>query len=127
MDSKKLKELLTSGEEICLTVKGKSMQPFVRDNVDAVFAKKTNRPLKKGDVAFFEDALGRIVMHRVCKITPSGYIFRGDSMRQTEGPVPQEKVLAVVDKIKRGDKIYTKKSFYCFIFRHFIKIIRLKH
>ena len=105
-----LKELIESGNEICIPVKGSSMTPFLKNEKDYVYAKKPVLPLKKGDIAFFENNLGRVIMHRICKITESGYYFCGDAMNTPEGPVSEAQIFAVVTKVNRNGKEIAKNS-----------------
>ena len=59
-----LKELIAAGNEICIPVKGTSMMPFLENERDSVYAKKPVFPLKKGDIAFFENDFGRFIVIR---------------------------------------------------------------
>ena len=106
-----LKELIAAGNEICIPVKGTSMMPFLENERDSVYAKKPVFPLKKGDIAFFENDFGRVIMHRIHRITPDGYYFCGDAMNTPEGPVSEAQIFAVVSKfIRNGKELSTNSS-----------------
>lgn len=123
MDFKVVRELIDAGNKVCIPVKGSSMTPFLKDQKDYVYAEKPLFPLKKGDIAFFEDRLGRAVMHRVCKITKDGYYFCGDAMNSTEGPIMESAVFASVTAVIRGGK---KQSLGSFVPKLFALRARIK-
>ena len=51
---KVVRSVLEEGKEVPLVVTGNSMMPFLIDRRDQVLIKKPDRPLKKGDIAFFQ-------------------------------------------------------------------------
>lgn len=91
-------------------VTGVSMLPLLRQGKDTVQVDR-GQP-KKGDVALFESANGRVcVLHRVIKIKSDIYVFRGDNCVSNEY-VPKDKVLGVLVRIWRnGKEIDVKHSF----------------
>lgn len=50
---KVVRSILEEGREVPLVVTGNSMMPFLIDRRDQVLIKRIDRPLKKGDIAFF--------------------------------------------------------------------------
>ena len=50
---KVVRSILEEGKEVPLVVTGNSMMPFLIDRRDQVLIKRIERPLKKGDIAFF--------------------------------------------------------------------------
>ena len=112
-----LKELIAAGNEICIPVKGTSMMPFLENERDSVYAKKPVFPLKKGDIAFFENGFGRVIMHRIYRITPDGYYFCGDAMNTPEGPVREVQIFAVVSKFIRNGKELSVNSPVALLFK----------
>ena len=51
---KVVRSILEEGKEVPLVVTGNSMMPFLIDRRDQVLIKRIERPLKKGDIAFFQ-------------------------------------------------------------------------
>ena len=62
---KVVRSLLEEGKEVPLVVTGNSMMPFLIDRRDQVLIKKPDRPLKKGDIAFFQRENGQYILHRI--------------------------------------------------------------
>lgn len=116
IDFQVIKTLLGAGNEICMPVKGTSMAPFLQHKKDYVLAQKPTFPLKKGDIAFFEDRFGRTVMHRVCKKTEDGYYFCGDARNTTEGPIRETDIFAEVTGVICDGKQYSVKSLFARLF-----------
>lgn len=52
---KVVRSILEEGKEVPLVVTGNSMMPFLIDRRDQVLIKRIERPLKKGDIAFFSE------------------------------------------------------------------------
>ena len=57
--------ILEEGKEVPLVVTGNSMMPFLIDRRDQVLIKRIERPLKKGDIAFFQRENGQYILHRI--------------------------------------------------------------
>ena len=62
---KVVRSILEEGKEVPLVVTGNSMMPFLIDRRDQVLIKRIERPLKKGDIAFFQRENGQYIMHRI--------------------------------------------------------------
>ena len=61
-------------------------------------------------MTFFENGWGRVIMHRLCRITEDGYYFCGDVMNTPEGPVSEAQIFAVVTKVIRNGKELSENS-----------------
>ena len=96
-----LEELLAQGQTVNLTVTGSSMAPFLRHGRDQIRFRRPDRPLKRGDMAFFRRPNGQYVMHRVARVTSEGLWLIGDGQQSLEGPVPEGRVFAVVTQVCR--------------------------
>ena len=93
--------LLTKGQYVGPTA-GVSMLPMLKNRRDTiVVAKKTER-LKPLDVALYKRGEAYI-LHRVLKVTDTGYIIRGDNCYSDEN-VPEEDVIGVLVEFFRKDK-----------------------
>ena len=119
--------LIDEGLTVPLTVTGGSMTPYLAGGRDTVMISKPRFPLKVGDIALFERRSGQIVMHRVKKRSPEGYFFIGDAQTVVEGPVPEERVFGVVDRVIRKGKIEERGSVtWSFFRRIWIRIVPLR-
>ena len=68
-----LRHLIEDGDEASMIVAGTSMSPFLRDQRDTIVFKQPVKPLKKGDMVFYQRETGQYVMHRIHKMTDQGY------------------------------------------------------
>lgn len=93
--------LINEGLTVPLRVSGGSMNPFLSGGRDTVYISKPAFPLKKGDIAFFRRQSGKVVMHRVCRAKDGQYYFCGDVQTAIEGPVGEERIFGVVNKVNR--------------------------
>ena len=90
---KVVRSVLEEGKEVPLVVTGNSMMPFLIDRRDQVLIKKPDRPLKKGDIAFFQRENGQYILHRIHfmrkdkKTGESQFYFIGDGQQTIEGPI----------------------------------------
>lgn len=119
-----VKELLAEGREVPLVVTGNSMLPFLVDRRDQVLIRKNDRPLEKGDIAFFQRENGQYIMHRIRFIRKDDktgvcqFYFIGDNQLETEGPIAQEQIFGVVTQAVRKGKRINEKSFIWKFFKH---------
>lgn len=96
-----LRELTEAGQEVTMQISGNSMAPFLIHGRDSICFRKPVRPLKTGDMVFFQRLSGQFVMHRICKVRPEGYYIIGDAQVEIEGPVRQEQIFAIITKVNR--------------------------
>ena len=122
INTDKMKALIESGEEICIKVSGSSMEPFLHNKKDSVFVKKTDGEPRIGEIYFFQDKFGRIIMHRLQRITKDGCFFRGDALNYCEGPISPDNIFAKVVRIKHNGKIYHTDNMYFAFHRMFSPI-----
>ena len=97
-----IQELTAEGRELIITVTGGSMTPFLVHGRDRIRFRKPDRPLRRGDIAFFRRPDGACVLHRICRVEKDGSCwFLGDAQQIEEGPVPPEAIFAVVTEVFR--------------------------
>lgn len=113
-----LKELTEEGKEVSLVVAGRSMSPFLVHERDVIRFTKPNRKLRKGDMVFYQREDGQYVMHRICKIRAAGYYMIGDAQREAEGPIPEERIFALVTGVQRKGKWIGSEDFWWKFFAH---------
>lgn len=94
-------ELVNEGREVVLTVTGSSMSPFLIHQRDAVMLGKMITSPQRGDIVLFQREDDSYVVHRVRKVSDEGYYMIGDGQTETEGPVPRERLRAIVTKVRR--------------------------
>lgn len=118
-----IEEVIRFNGKIRLTVTGMSMYPLLRNRLDSVLLKKVD-DIRKYDIVLYTRQDGSYVLHRVVKIKEKTVDIIGDGERRIEENVPKEKIIAVVDQVKRGKRIIDVNSFlykvYCRIWTAFI-------
>lgn len=106
-----LLNLIEQGQQVRLTVTGKSMRPFLRNEIDSVLLeKKPFSDIRIGDIILIRRDSGEYVLHRVVDKL-DGYVYiAGDAQDWFEGPIYKETVLAVACAVYRRDKKITNDN-----------------
>ncbi len=110
VDSEELASLILAatvdGNSICFNAPGRSMAPFIHSG-DKIFV----APLAKGFIhvgdilAFVHPESGRVLAHRVVRITDGQYFAKGDNVSgEGDGWITLEDVLGRVVRIQRDGK-----------------------
>ena len=97
-------DLVNQGESVSLTITGSSMTPFLVHGRDQIRFQKPDRPLKRGDMAFFQRRNGDYIMHRVLRVSDDGYYFVGDGQQVIEGPIAPEQIFGRITQVCRKGK-----------------------
>lgn len=122
-----LRELTEAGQEVNMRISGNSMSPFLIHGRDSICFRKPDRPLKAGDMVFFQRLSGQFVMHRICKVRPEGYYIIGDAQQVIEGPVQREQIFALINKVNRKGKWIGPGDFWWEFFAHvWLNVIPLR-
>ena len=122
-----LKELVEEGREVSMIISGSSMSPFLCHERDRVFFKAPDRPLRVGDMVFFQRRSGQYVLHRICRIKDGSYYIVGDAQTAIEGPVAREQIFALVTKVQRKGRILAPGDFWWeFFARVWVRLIPLR-
>ncbi len=95
--------LLQTGKYIGPTV-GVSMLPMLKERRDTIVVTAKTDRLKPLDVALYKRG-DAYILHRVLKVTESGYIIRGDNCYEDE-IVPEGTVIGVLTEFFRKDEHY---------------------
>ena len=123
-----LRELTQEGREASMLVAGSSMNPFLIHYRDFIFFKKPDRPLRRGDMVFYQRETGQYVMHRILRVKPEGLYIVGDAQTEIEGPVKPEQVFAIVTRVKRKGKMIGPDDFWWKFFeRVWIRMIPFRN
>lgn len=122
-----LRELTEQGQEVCLLISGNSMRPFLIHERDSIRFKKPDRPLRRGDMVFYQRSGGTFVMHRIYKVVEKGYIIVGDAQAALEGPVAREQIFGLITQVQRKGKWIGPGNFWWEFFEHiWIRMVRLR-
>lgn len=100
-----INEILSRGTGVRITVTGRSMYPFLRENIDGVELLPGDfKSICKGDIVIILRDSGEYVMHRVLKKDGDFFYMVGDAQLWVEGPIRADQIRAVVSAVWRGNK-----------------------
>ena len=112
-----LREMLDMGKEIRLTVTGNSMFPLLRNGRDSVLLKKTEQ-VKKPQVVLYLGENDEVILHRIIKKTKQGFMILGDNQTHIDGPIPPERILAVLTGFYRGEDYFSAQTWWYKLYGH---------
>ncbi len=122
-----LREISDEGKVVSMRIAGSSMSPFLCHNRDYIYFTKPDRPLRKGDMVFYQRDTGQYVMHRIWKRDSRGFYIVGDAQTAIEGPVREDQIFALVIKVQRKGKILQPGDFWWEFFEHvWIRIVPVR-
>lgn len=93
-------ELLRSGQSVCFRARGRSMWPSIPSGSRVEVCPCPVSELEVGQVAAYEHD-GRVVVHRIERITPEGLHFAGDSLARRDGCIASQQVLGRARVLER--------------------------
>lgn len=102
-DVKQIEDVLQKTGIFVSTTSGVSMYPMLRDRKDTIVVKTYEGRLKKFDVPLYKSG-SRYILHRIIKVTPDGYVIRGDNCDRKEYHVKDDDILGVLTEFYRGEK-----------------------
>ena len=83
--------------EAIIAPMGFSMLPLLKGDSCQVILKYPEQPPCKYDVVLYRRVSdGRLVLHRIIRCTPQGYLIRGDITYQDEKGITEEQILGVM-------------------------------
>lgn len=108
LTNKELYDLLDSfwaGNSLCrlkFQCRGGSMAPFIRDQDHVTLRRRgSHGKLRTGDIVAAADRENhRVMIHRIVKAAPRGYLLKGDNNRYCDGWFKGDDIWAVVDEIE---------------------------
>ena len=122
-----LKELVNEGKELSMVIAGYSMSPFLAHEKDVIYFRKPDRPLKCGDMVFYQRQNGSYVMHRIWKKKTDGYYIVGDAQSKIEGPVSEEQIFALITGVSRKGKRLGPGDLWWEFFEHvWIRVVPIR-
>ena len=91
---------------------GTSMMPLIKQGRDLVVIVKPALPLRKYDVPLYRRGDSpKFVLHRILKVTPEGYVIRGDNCLYKEYGIKDEDIIGVLSAVVRKGKEIPVDSF----------------
>ena len=122
-----LRGLVEEGHEVSILVSGSSMSPFLIHLRDTIYFKKPDRPLRAGDMVFYQRDSGQYVMHRILRVRGDAYDIIGDAQIEVERGVRRDQIFAVITRIRRKGKLIGPGDFWwTFFARVWTKLIPLR-
>lgn len=91
---------LLEKQNVKIIIKGNSMYPLLRSNIDSVVLTKPGK-IKKYDLLFYKRNNGEFVVHRVVAKKNNAFCMAGDFEIKTEYPVYPHQVIAVIKSFYR--------------------------
>ena len=122
-----LRGLVEEGHEVSMLVSGSSMSPFLIHLRDTIYFKKPDRPLRAGDMVFYQRDSGQYVMHRILRVRGDVYDIIGDAQTEVERGVRRDQIFAIITRVKRKGKLIGPGDFWwTFFARVWTKLIPLR-
>lgn len=118
-ESNSIETVLEEKGEVIVSTSGFSMYPMLRNKRDMVVIAKVNRKLRKNDVPLYRLKSGKLVLHRILKITKDGYIIRGDNLFKKERNITDKNIIGVLKAFYRDGKFYDcnkSKKYKAYVF-----------
>lgn len=116
-------DLLEKDGEFVYKTLGVSMEPLLHANSDVVRIKKTEEPLKRGDIVLYKHLSqpNRYILHRILHVNGDDtYDIIGDNCYLYERNIPKKRILGkMVSYVHKGkERTLTSFSYklYCFFF-----------
>ncbi len=120
-----LKEEIDRGNSFSFTAFGNSMHPFIRGGKDRVTLSPITENLRAGDVIFYRRQNGMFVLHRIIRVTETGFDLCGDNQYWIESGIQPEQVIAIMTKLEKKGLILSPSSLKSRIWRFFLPFRRL--
>lgn len=105
MYSNDLGAYLREHGEVIIAPMGFSMLPLLKgDRCQVILKYPEQSPCKYDVVLYRRVSDGRLVLHRIIRCTPQGYLIRGDNTYQDEKGITEEQILGVMTGFYRKDR-----------------------
>ncbi|MCL1867475.1 MAG: S24/S26 family peptidase [Paludibacter sp.] len=102
-----IEKILSAGENVSITVKGRSMTPLLRSGRDVVVLSSADeKSLAVGQIVLFRYN-DRHLLHRIIKIDAEKLVIQGDGVRSTEIATRADVIGVVVAIIRKSGKKIT--------------------
>jgi hypothetical protein len=105
LSARMIVELLRSGETVQFRARGLSMWPAITSKSRILVQPCPPSELRVGQIAAFERN-GRVVVHRVERVSHAGVHFAGDTLERGDGYIANENVLGRATILERRPLIW---------------------
>lgn len=127
-----MKESFEIGQKVKFSPRGKSMLPLLREGKDSVTLSKAETSLKAYDIALYQRADGKYILHRIVAVDGRGNcVCMGDNQLAKEFGITRDQVIAVVTGISRDGRELNLDStayrLYCHVWYQGRRGLRLLH
>ena len=109
MKASEYKEQIEKMGVFAFVPRGTSMWPTLKSGRQSIILLPKKERLKVYDIAFYERENDTPVLHRIVEVTPEGYVFCGDSLKEREF-VSEKDVFAVMVGYYKGKKYISAQS-----------------
>lgn len=111
-----MREIVQDGNSASLVITGNSMAPFLIHLRDTAFIKSPDRPLRTGDIVFYQRSDERFILHRIVRVYKNSegkrlFAIAGDNHSTAEYGVCEEQIFAFVCAVRRKGKILKPGDF----------------
>lgn len=107
-----IREWISQGHTVTLSVRGNSMNPFLADRRDKVrIAPLSGKPQTGELLLAYEKARQRYVLHRLLRIQDNEYILMGDGNLKGTETIREEDLIGTVTHVIRKGKTHSTSSF----------------
>lgn len=106
-----IRQLISEGKTVTITVKGNSMNPFVvhlRDQMTLGPWKQED--IRKGTVALVRDTRGNHLIHRIIEVRPDRVVLLGDGNVKLTETATWDNIIGIMYSITRKGRSYTPQS-----------------
>lgn len=106
-----IRQLISEGKTVTITVKGNSMNPFVvhlRDQMTLGPWKQED--IRKGTVALVRDTRGNHLIHRIIEVCPDRVVLLGDGNVKLTETATWDNIIGIMYSITRKGRTYTPQS-----------------
>lgn len=123
-----IEKLLNDNNIIQIEPQGYSMYPlFIPGRDKAILEKVDFNTLHTNDIILYRRDQGILVLHRICKITSSGYYLVGDNQYEIEGPLRKNQIFGhCIGFIRNGKEISTQNILYRTITRLWLILLPVR-
>ncbi len=126
-----LRALIEGGRRLTLTVSGSSMTPFLCPRRDRVLLCAPERPLRRGDIVFYQQAGGQFILHRILRVHGGGeprFDIVGDAQTLIDRGVRREQIFArAYDAVRKGRPAGPGHFWWRFFAGPWLRLLPLRH
>lgn len=97
-------EELERNGRLIYTNMGVSMLPLIHQHRDLLIIDRPEGRLKKYDIPLYKRKNGQYVLHRILKVTDTGYVLCGDNQWKKEYGVTDDQILGVLTGLVRDGR-----------------------